>query len=63
MIETLIHHPAGCLIAFLSLFVLTFVANRLGLIVWLAWLDRRGEDRRDDKRHRQATREYSRIHR
>jgi hypothetical protein len=57
MIRTLIHHPAACLIAFLSLVVLTFIANRLGLSAWLAWLDRRKKKRRGE-----VTREYWKIH-
>jgi hypothetical protein len=63
MIQTLTHHPAACLIAFLSLVVLTFVANRLGLISWLAWLDRNEEDRQKEKRDSEDTDEYWRIHR
>jgi len=51
------------LIAFLSLVVLTFVANRLGLISWLAWLDRNEEDRQKEKRDSEDTDEYWRIHR
>jgi hypothetical protein len=46
MIEVLIHHSAACLIAFLLLVVLTFSADRRGLIAWLAWLDRYKGDRR-----------------
>jgi hypothetical protein len=57
MIRTLIRHPAAYFIAFLSLVVLTFVANRLGLIAWLAWLNRR-----EDKRRGEVTREYWKIH-
>lgn len=68
MIQMLIHEPATCLIALLSLVALTLVANRLGLIACLAWLDRgkedRGkEDRREEKRRGEGTREYRRIHR
>jgi hypothetical protein len=62
MIQTLIHHRAACLIALASLVALAFVANRLGLIVWLAWLDRHAGDRREEKRHGEVTREYWRIH-
>jgi hypothetical protein len=54
---TLNHHPAAYLIAFLSLVVLTLVANRLGLIAWLAWLDRR-----EDMRGGEVTREYWKLH-
>jgi hypothetical protein len=43
-------HPAACLIAYLSLVVLTFVANPLGLISWLAWLVRNQENRHKEKR-------------
>jgi hypothetical protein len=57
MIEVLIHHRAACLIALLSLVALAFVANRLGLLVWLAWLDRR-----EEKRPGEATKEYWRLH-
>lgn len=67
-----IHHPAACLIAFLSLVALMFVAKQLGLIAWIAWLDRREEDRREedrredkrheDKRHGESTGEYWRVH-
>jgi hypothetical protein len=62
MIEVLIHYSAACLIAFLLLVVLTFLADRLGLVVWLGWLDRHNGDRRAVKRHGDATEEYWRIH-
>jgi hypothetical protein len=62
MIQTLTHRPAACLIAFLSLVVLTFVANRLGLIPWLARLVRNEEDRHEEKRDSEDTDEYWRIH-
>jgi hypothetical protein len=62
MIEVLIHHSAACLMAFLLLVVLTFLADRLGLVVWLAWLDRYNGNRRAEKRHGDATEEYWRIH-
>lgn len=61
MIQTVIHHPAACLIAFLALVALTFAANRLGLIVWLAWPDRHKGDR-GQKSHSEATKEYWRVH-
>jgi hypothetical protein len=63
MIQTLTHHPAACLIAFLSLVVLTFVAKGLGLICWLAWLVRNEEDRHKETRDSEDTDEYWRIHR
>jgi hypothetical protein len=63
MIKTLIHHPAACLIAFLSLVVLTFVANRLGVISWLAWLVRDDEVRHKEKHDSEDTDEYWSIHR
>lgn len=62
MIQTLIHHRTGFLIAFLFLVALTFVVNRLGLIVWIAWLDRYKGDRYEDKRRGESTREYWRLH-
>jgi hypothetical protein len=62
MIQTLTHHPAACLIAFLSLVVLTFVSNRLGLISWRARLVRNEEDRHEEKRDSEDTDEYWRIH-
>ena len=62
MIQMLIHHRAACLIALLSLVALAFVANRLGLIVWLAWLDRREGNRREKRCHGDATKEYWRLH-
>ena len=63
MIQTLTRHPAACLIAYLSLIVLTFVANPLGLISWLAWLVRNEEDRHKEKRDSEDADEYWRIHR
>ena len=63
MIQTLTHHPAASLIAFLSLVVLKFVAKRLGLISLFARLDRRGKDRHEEKRDSEDTEEYWRIHR
>jgi hypothetical protein len=62
MIEVLLHHSAACLMAFLLLVVLTFLADRLGLVVWLAWLDRYNGNRRAEKRLGDATEEYWRIH-
>ena len=63
MIQMLTHHPAACLIAFLSLVVLTFVGKRLGLISWLARLGRYKKDRYEEKRDSEDTEEYWRIHR
>jgi hypothetical protein len=67
MIEILIHHPVACLITLVSFVALTFAADRLGLIAWVAWLDRhqkgrREKDRRQAKRHGEATKEYWRMH-
>jgi hypothetical protein len=42
---------------------LTFAANRLGLIAWLAWLVRNEEDRHKEKSDSEDTDEYSRIYR
>jgi hypothetical protein len=61
MVQTLTHHPAACLMAFLSLVVLTFV-SRLGLISWRARLVRNDEDRHEEKRDSEDTDEYWRIH-
>ena len=63
MIQTLTHHPAACLIAYLSLVVLTFVASPLGLIYWLAWLVRNQDNRHKEKRDSEDADEYWRIHR
>jgi hypothetical protein len=63
MIEMLTHHPAACLIAFLSVVLLMFVANRLGLISWLASLVRNEEDNQEEKRDSEDTDEYWSIHR
>jgi hypothetical protein len=61
MVQTLTHHPAACLVAFLSLVVLTFV-SRMGLISWRARLVRNDEDRHEEKRDSEDTDEYWRIH-
>ena len=61
MVQTLTHHPAACLMAFLSLVVLTFV-SRLGLISWRARLVSNDEDRHEEKRDSEDTDEYWRIH-
>jgi two-component system, OmpR family, sensor histidine kinase KdpD len=42
---------------------LTFVANRLDLIAWLAWLVRNEEDRHKEKSDSEDTDEYWRTHR
>lgn len=63
MTHTLTHHPAACVIGFLSLVVLTFVANRLGLIFWLWWSVRDEGDRHKENRESEAVDEYWRIHR
>jgi hypothetical protein len=61
MVQTLTHHPAACLMAFLSLVVLTFV-SRLGLISWRARHVSNDEDRHEEKRDSEDTDEYWRIH-
>ena len=55
MIQTLTHHPAASLIAFMSLVDLTFVANRIGLISWFRWLVRNEEDCHKEKRDSEDT--------
>jgi hypothetical protein len=62
MIQAVIHHPAVCSGAFLALVTLAFVVNRLGLIVWLAWMDPHKGDRREQKRNGEATKAYWRVH-
>jgi hypothetical protein len=71
MMQTIIHHPAVCLIALLFLVALTKVVDRLGLIAWLAWLGRRekdggkknrSEENRDGAHHSEITKEYWSIH-
>jgi hypothetical protein len=57
MIQTLIHHPAADCIALLSLVALMFVFDRLGLIAWIPWLNRR-----KNKQHDEAAEDYWRIH-
>jgi hypothetical protein len=47
MIQTLIHYPAADFIAVLSLVALIVVFDRLGLIAWIPWLDRRKDKQRD----------------
>jgi hypothetical protein len=55
MIQTLTHHPAASLIAFMSLVDLMFVANRIVLISWLRWLVRNEEDCHKEKRDSEDT--------
>jgi hypothetical protein len=57
MIQTLIHHPADGLITLLFLVVLVFIIDRLGLLTWIAWLNR-GKGKPKDK----AAKEYWRVH-
>jgi hypothetical protein len=42
-VQTWIHHPVRCLVALLALVVLVFSVDRLGLLTWIAWLNRRAE--------------------
>ena len=51
--QTLIDHPAASVITLFSLVALTFIAKRLGLIAWLAWLDRRKEERRGEEHRKE----------
>jgi hypothetical protein len=53
-IQAVIHHPAACLGALLALVALAFVVNRMGLIVWLPWMDRHKRDRRGQKESRRS---------
>jgi hypothetical protein len=62
MIQAVIHHPAACLGALQALVALAFVVNRMGLIVWLAWVDPHKGAHREQKRNGEATKEYWRVH-
>jgi|HubBroStandDraft_1064217.scaffolds.fasta_scaffold314486_1 hypothetical protein len=57
MIQTILEHPLVCVMTLLSLIVLTYVTNWVGLVASLAWLDRRR-----DKRHDEAANEHWRAH-
>jgi hypothetical protein len=57
MIQTLVDHPADVLITLLFLVVAIFIIDRLGLLIWLAWLNRR----EGEPKHK-AAKEYWRIH-
>jgi hypothetical protein len=54
--QTLIDHPAASVITLFSLVALTFIAKRLGLIAWLAWLDRPTPSRRRSAQRKSAQR-------
>jgi hypothetical protein len=62
MVQTLTHHPAACLMAFLSLVVVLTFVSRLGLMSWRARLVSNDEDRHEEKRDSEDTDEYWRIH-
>jgi len=57
MIQALIHHPVGYVIAFLALCALVFVVDHMGLLAWVEWLNRH-----DRKRKNTASKEYWGMH-
>lgn len=57
MMQTLIHHPLGFFVVFLVLVALTLALDRLGLLVWMAWLNRRSVTRKDH-----GSKEYWGVH-
>ncbi|MGA3089783.1 MAG: hypothetical protein ABSD75_14290 [Terriglobales bacterium] len=57
MQATLIQHEAAGFIAFLSLLALSYIIDRLGLMAWFAWLNRRQSKPRED-----AGEPYRRVH-
>lgn len=58
MILTLILHSLGCFVAFLVLIILGVAVDRLGLMLWVAWLNRRKNKPGDN-----GSGEYWRVHR
>ncbi len=58
MMPTLILHPLGYLVAFLVLVAPVFAIDRLGLLLWVAWLNRRESEPGDN-----GSGEYWRVHR
>jgi hypothetical protein len=62
MMPTLISHSLGCFAAFLVLIVLVFAVDRLGLMLWVAWLNRR-KSKRERKPEGNGSGEYWRVHR
>ncbi len=61
MIPTLIFHLLVYFVAFLVLVALAFAIHRLGLQLWLAWLNHR-ENKREHKLEDDGSGEYWRVH-
>jgi hypothetical protein len=57
MWTNLIHSSADYGIVAMSLVVLVFIVNRLGLIAWFAWVSRRKDTKQDS-----STRKYWSAH-
>ncbi len=62
MMPTLIVLSLGYFVAFLVLISLVFAVDRLGLMVWVAWLNHR-ENKREHKPEGNGSGEYWRVHR
>jgi|HubBroStandDraft_1064217.scaffolds.fasta_scaffold264818_2 hypothetical protein len=58
MMQTPILHLLGYFVAFLVLVALMFAVDRLGLLLWVAWLNRRAGKPEDN-----GSGEYWRLHR
>jgi hypothetical protein len=56
IVQTLSHHPVRCLVALLALVVLVFSVDRLGLLTWIAWSNRRAKHQDD------GSKQYWRLH-
>jgi hypothetical protein len=58
MTQTLILHSLGCFVSVLVLVALVFAVDRLGLWLWVAWLNRR-----EGKAGDSGSGEYWEVHR
>ena len=62
MTPTPILSSLGYFVALLVLVALTLAVNRLGLMLWMAWLSRR-DGKREGKPEGNSSGEYWRVHR
>jgi hypothetical protein len=62
MMQTPILSLLGYFVALLVLVALTFAVNRLGLMLWVAWLSRR-DGKHEGKPEGNRSGEYWRVHR
>jgi hypothetical protein len=62
MMPTLILHSLGYFVTFLALIALVFAVDRLGLMLWVAWLNRR-ENKCERMPEGNDSGEYWRVHR